>query len=484
MNYSSNRNEYRRRMARRRIRRFQYYFPIFLAGLFLICLLGCGIFIAADHIRTSTSNSKKSENEAELVLDGPDDQDLIEEYTSEESEEDRIAADIQRVLDDAALLAMGYDYEAAADLLYDSGYAGIDARVVQAADEYMATLESLTPYEITEITHVFFHSLIVDEDKAFDGGIHEAGYNQAMTTVNEFRKILDSLYERGYVLVRIHDLATVEYADDGSYTMKKGKIYLPEGKTPIVMSQDDVCYYEYMTGDGFATRMVIGDDGKPTCEYTLDDGSVVTGDYDLVPILEHFIDEHPDFSYRGARACIAFTGYEGILGYRTASTYSDSPTYEQDRKDAAAVAQCLKDNGWELASHSWGHLDLGTIDFDRFKTDCDKWQEEVATLIGPTDTILYPFGADISDWHPYDHDNERFNYLVAEGFRYFCNVDSNQYWVQLGTDYIRQGRRNLDGYRMWVDIEAGSDTSQRKLDDLFVAEDVFSDKRPTPVEWQ
>ena len=56
---------------------------------------------------------------------------------------------------------------------------------------------------------------------------------------------------------------------------------------------------------------------------------------------------------------IAFTGYEGILGYRTADKYADSKTYEQDRREAARVAQCLKDNGWELASHSWGHLMVG-----------------------------------------------------------------------------------------------------------------------------
>lgn len=38
---------------------------------------------------------------------------------------------------------------------------------------------------------------------------------------------------------------------------------LPEGKKPFVMSQDDLCYYDYMLDDGFASRIVIGDDGKP-----------------------------------------------------------------------------------------------------------------------------------------------------------------------------------------------------------------------------
>ena len=72
-------------------------------------------------------------------------------------------------------------------------------------------------------------------------------------------------------------------------------------------------------------RIVIGEDGYPTCEMKMDDGTVQRGAFDLVPILEEYIQEHPDFSYKGARAVIAFTGYQGILGYRTAPSYSDSP---------------------------------------------------------------------------------------------------------------------------------------------------------------
>ena len=120
------------------------------------------------------------------------------------------------------------------------------------------------------------------------------------------------MYERGFVLVRLHDVAYEVTAEDGSKHFQEGDIMLPEGKKPFVMSQDDVCYYEYMDGDGFASRMIIGEDGKPTNEMKMDDGSVSVGSYDLVPLLDDFIKEHPDFSYRGAKACIAFTGYNGI----------------------------------------------------------------------------------------------------------------------------------------------------------------------------
>lgn len=384
-------------------------------------------------------------------------------------------------------LAQGYDYDQAIALLQTNEEFLAHPDVLQAAAQYEEEKASLVEYNLKEITHVFFHSLVMDNARAFDGDNDSKGYNQVMTTKNEFLQILQEMYNRGFVLVRLHDIAHEEMDENGNMRMVKGKIMLPEGKKAFVMSQDDVCYYPYMSDDGFAKRIIIGEDGKPTCVMELEDGTEVVGSYDLVPLLEDFIQMHPDFSYKGARAVIAFTGYEGILGYRTAASYqTENPNYEADRQQAAAVAQCLRDNGWELASHSWGHRYLGQIDFDKFVTDSDKWEAEVESIIGPTDIILFPFGDDVGDWHPYTSENERFNYLYSLGFRYFCNVDSAQYWVQIGDTFVRQGRRNLDGYRMWKDIEAGQEgrTEDRKLDDLFRAEDIFDPARPTPVEWE
>ena len=387
---------------------------------------------------------------------------------------------VDSLLKEAELLAAGYDYDGAIERLKSDPLYGSDSRIEEAITGYESTKSTLVECDIRQVTHVFFHTLIMDNKKAFDGDSRQNGYNQMMTTKSEFLKILQSMYDRGYVLVRLHDLAYETIDESGAAKFVKGSIMLPEGKKAFVMSQDDVCYYEYMEGDGFASRMIIGSDGKPTCEMVMDDGSISVGAYDLVPLLEEFIREHPDFSYKGARAVIAFTGYNGILGYRTAASYSDSPTYEQDRKDAAAVAQCLRDNGWELASHSWGHRNMGTVEYSSFTTDTDKWEAEVESLIGPTDIILFPFGSDIGDWHPYTDENDRFTYLKSKGFRYFCNVDSNQYWVQLGNDHLRQGRRNLDGYRMYYDM-IETDPEKLKLNDLFDVAEVFDKDRPTPV---
>lgn len=99
------------------------------------------------------------------------------------------------------------------------------------------------------------------------------------------------------------------------------------------MSQDDVNYYEYMEGSGCARKILLDDRGKPVCEYMDQDGTVWIGEYDLVPILDRFVEEHPDFSYRGAKAILALTGYNGVLGYRTDETYDPaSPNYDPDMK--------------------------------------------------------------------------------------------------------------------------------------------------------
>ena len=485
MNQHINRKHYRPGASKRRQQYIFHRLPIIFIIILLLIFLSVFCWMLARHFLGKDSPPGLF---SDLAKDQTTDQAVLESTTdieifTEPDHTNNTGAPVDNLLDEAWRIAAGYDYDRAIEVLKTSQYYGSDTRIDEAIAEYENIKAGLKPCDISQVTHVFFHTLVIDEAKAFDGDSDEAGYNQVMTTKDEFLKILDSMYERGFVLVRLHDMAEMAAGENGTKMTRK-TILLPEGKKPFVMSQDDVCYYEYMDGDGFATRMVIGDDGKPTCEMKMDDGTVQRGAFDLVPILEEYIQEHPDFSYKGARAVIAFTGYQGILGYRTAPSYSDSPTYEEDRQSAAAVAQCLRDNGWELASHSWGQRDLGTIEWDKFKADCDKWDNEVRSLIGPTDIILFPFGADVGDWHPYQNDNERFRYLKSLGFSYFCNVDSSQYWVQVGDDFLRQGRRNLDGFRMWKDIEAGSDTSKRKLDDLFRAEDVFSPNRPTPVVWE
>jgi len=150
-----------------------------------------------------------------------------------------------------------------------------------------------------------------------------------------------------------------------------------------------------------------------------------------------------------------------------------SEAYAAEVKAAKAVAQCLRDHGWILASHSYGHPAYGRLTADRVATDSDKWEDTVQTVIGETDIILYPHGSDIAGIEQYTLDNEKFAALYGDGYRYFFNVDSRTAWTQVGETSFRGSRRNIDGYRMYHNPE--------KLADLFDVDAVFDPARPTPV---
>lgn len=418
------------------------------------------------------------------------------ESTGETTEDTVSQAEMQllanELINQADFIAAGYDYQKAIGMLQSFPYYDSIPELAAKVSEYQQLDSQLVSYpNMSSITHIFFHSLIVDPSRAFDNEYTNGGYNQYMTTVDEFNAILQQMYDRGYVLVTPYDVA-YEITDETGTHFTYGNIRLPKGKIPFVMSQDDLNYYGYMisaqdgvneipafadtTGDGFASRIVIGEDGYPTCEYLDENGNITFGDYDLVPLLECFIQQHPDFSYHGARAVLGMTGYEGVFGYRTKPAYEaalGSETYQEEVEAAKQVAQCLRDHGWILASHTFGHPAYGSISAQQVENDSDKWETTVQPIIGETDIILYPYGSDIAGIEKYTFNNQKFRALYEDGYRYFYNVDGHIAWCQLGNNYFRGGRRNLDGYRMYYDPEM--------LEDLFDVDTVFDPARPTPV---
>lgn len=490
------------RQAKKRKHKWHYYIP---TAMMIVLTLICVAMIAVGIKEYQSYNETKGDGDTTVQ----DSSNPTNGSTPSDSSDPTGPSDptnnenlpVTQLIEKTDRLAAGYDYDTAINMLKESEHAK-EADVVAKIEEYTNQKKLVRRYPNPEtVTHIFFHSLIVDTDRAFDGDSEEGGYNMYMTTVSEFEKILQQMYDRGYVLISPYDLAYETTASDGTKKFVYGDIMLPSGKTPFIMSQDDVNYYSYMVGsgngknetpvfndsenDGFATRIVIDEKGYPVCEYFDKDGVRHVGNYDLVPILEAFIQKHPDFSYRGARAILGMTGYEGVFGYRTKPTYQPEldamhaanpdkyPSYAQEVADAKAVAQCLRDHGWILASHSYGHPAYGNISADRVATDSDKWEDTVESIIGETDVILYPHGSDIHTWRNYTFENEKFAALYADGFRYFFNVDSNTYWNQLGANYFRGGRRNLDGFRMYH--------APDKLSDLFDVSAVFDKARPLPV---
>lgn len=282
------------------------------------------------------------------------------------------------------------------------------------------------------VEHLFFHPVVAYPELAFDGDAQSDGIDDYMVTADEYRKILQSVYDRGYVLVDIADVWSETTDESGNAKMVKNTLYLPEGKKPLILSFDDTNYYEYMLANGFTYKLILGEDGKIASWGKDPQGNeVVSRDLDAIPILDKFVEEHPDFSPFGAKGCLSLTGYEGILGYRTQTdTKSWTEAQEQNRqKEREAVKPIiaeLKRTGWTFGSHTWGHIRLGTKSLESIQADTKRWLDEVGSLVGPTTILFYPHGErpDGDDWQK---TGPVFQYLQSQGFRVFCSVGINSF---------------------------------------------------------
>lgn len=356
---------------------------------------------------------------------------LIFTACGKNKETEEKAANINTYLEQAKTLAQGYFYDEALTVLNDSGYDD-NEQIVSLKNEITAKKNELVKYE-GQFYHVFFHSLIVYPELAFDGDYMHEGYDMWMTTVSEFKNMLPQLYDRGFILYSLKDIE------------KDKEIMLPPGKKPLVISIDDVCYYDYMKNDGFADRLVINEAGEVACEVRTPEGeTIVTYDGDVMPILDQFVKEHPDFSYRGAKGIVAVTGYEGALGYRI--TDLEGQELVDAQNEVKKISEVMKKSGWLFACHSYTHNDYfkdGGVPYDTLAYDTQRWEDTIAEYVLDPDIYISPFGYHLK---PGD---ERLNYLSSDmGYGYFCPVSTamRTYFADDGT--VIQERFNLDRFNM------------------------------------
>ena len=384
--------------------------------------------------------------------------------SAESGDEDLVAA--------AKLQAAQYDYDAAIATLSSLGS---NAAKAELAKVQTAKAQAVVWPDNTTISHIFYHSLIVDPARAFSGS-QSVGFSQYMVTVSEFTKQLQQIYDNGFVL--IHPERVASPAPDG--TMTPTPITLPPGKKPLVLSLDDLSYYEYMDGHGFATNLVVKGDGMIANTYTDAAGTTTEGNYDVVPIIDDFVRQHPDFAYRGDKGSIGLTGYNGVFGYRSSvKSYGDTPATKNAQAQAKVVADALKAEGWNFASHTWGHINMTKSSLGWITSDAKLWDTEVRPIVGDTLELIYPFGADISSVTPYSNANPKFAFLHGtEGFQYYFNVDASQpFWMQIEAGSVRQARINVDG----ITLQKTLDGKTTVLDPFFNAQSTIDSQRPLPV---
>ena len=380
--------------------------------------------------------------------------------TPSTSQQAQLKQQAATLLKQAEEMALNYDYDGALALL--ASFGGDPAtfpEIQNATEHYLAIKQSMVSWLPNQVPNLSFHVLIEDMTAALADPTHgQSGtnrYNKNFVSTAEFSLILQRLYANNYVLVRLSDLYDSQLdATTGQTVFKEKALRLPAGKKPLLLTETHCNYYTYMIdtdrdgtpdadGAGFASKLLWDDGFYNECVSA--DGSTVYGAFDLVPILENFIALHPDFSYKGARAILAFSGYDGVFGYRVTDESLSSSDLEKERTEATALLQHLRDAGYTIACYTYYNVDYSVKTVKEIKEDILLWQQEIEPIVGDTDIMVFAQESDIGTSYS---NNEKFRILHENGYRYF--ISSAPFLsVETGDGYVRHTRLSATASSMY-----------------------------------
>ena len=379
----------------------EQYLPFIILGV-------AGLLILSFIFGSLSMNQSKKNNKAQA--------DRITQLLQDEAEDLKARA---------AAMAAEYDYENAMKLLSSySGGLSSHPELLAIYNQYKNALAELVVWDdLSQVPNLSFRTLVADLQKATADPDRGSRYAARHITTDEFTRILNQLYENGYVLVSLYDFAVPATAADGSVGVNRTGIRLPEGKKPIILTQEGVNFYSHTEKcGGFADRLTVNEKGELTCVWGDQEGA-----FDLVPVLNAFLSEHPDFSYEGARATIALSGFEGLFGM------------DLNERDAIkAVADKLRSQGYDIACYTYADMEYADFGASGIQEDLDKWNEQIVPILGQTDILVYPTGADIAGHDSYS--GSKYDALHSAGFRYFVGVENGVRWGMTASAYARQTR--------------------------------------------
>ena len=390
----------RRRKSTRQIFK-EKYLPFLILGV-------AGLLILSFIFGSLSMNQSKKNNKAQA--------DRITQLLRDEAED---------LKSRAAAMAAEYDYENAMKLLSSySGGLSSHPELMALYNRYKNALAELVVWDdLSQVPNLSFRTLVADLQKATADPDRGSRYAARHITTDEFSRILNQLYENGYVLVSLYDFAVPVTGADGSVGVNRTSIRLPEGKKPIILTQEGVNFYSHTEKcGGFADRLIVNAGGELTCVWGGQEGN-----FDLVPVLNAFLAEHPDFSYEGARATIAVSGFEGLFGMDL-----------HERDAIKAVADKLRAQGYDIACYTYADMEYADFGASGIQEDLDKWTEQIAPILGQTDILVYPTGGEIKGHEPYS--GSKYDTLHTAGFRYFVGVENGVTWGMTASEYARQTR--------------------------------------------
>ena len=436
-----------RRRRRRRPTKAQIfkeaYLPAIIAGVAVILILS----FVVGAITNGFKNKKIKDEQTK------------QSSIAAQEQADAAVAAYQQLLAEAELKATEYDYDGAIEVLDSLTDTSEEVKNELTAKKaaYLNEKSKLVEWkDVNAIPNLSFHVLIENPVRAYADKEFGGLYNKNFVTTGEFSKILEQLYHNGYVLVDMKSFVASNEDLTGAMNYSYKSIYLPEGKKPVMITETMVNYFEYMVdsnddgepdagGDGFACRLVVDANGDIKAQYVDESNQTLTGDYDLVPILETFIKAHPDFVYKGSRATLAVTGSQGVFGYRTDSSYVAKKGQEyrdQQVAEAKVVVDALREKGYTIACYTYGNKNYRNMSVSELRTDLQNFTNQAIPVLGDVDTIIFAQGVDLESYS-----DNKFDVLYSAGYRYFIGA-SQEIKTEINITYVHQSRLMVTGNAM------------------------------------
>ncbi|WP_372998243.1 polysaccharide deacetylase family protein [Lutispora sp.] len=211
--------------------------------------------------------------------------------------------------------------------------------------------EKIKPNENGKVMILMYHGIGEEE-------------SEWVRTVENFKKDLQTLYDKGYRLLSLRDYIN-------------NNINIEAGYTPVVITFDDGLLNQFnLIEEGGETRI------DPNC---------------AVGVLEDFYKDHPDFG----RAASFFVYYP--VPFRQKELIKDKFDF-------------LIENGYEIGNHGYNHENLGKVSIEEVQESLSKNARQTKEILGDyiVESLALPYGAAPK--------GDGYKYVISgsfEGFNYF-----------------------------------------------------------------
>ncbi|MBQ7352028.1 MAG: hypothetical protein IJW59_04135 [Clostridia bacterium] len=200
-------------------------------------------------------------------------------------------------------------------------------------------------------------------------------------TPQQFKSLLQELYKNNYVLTSLKDyLDTITHQEHTVNTDKK----------PLVLIIENVSYNKSSFTETTVDKLILDRNNEfATYSKRLSIQDRISKDLDAIPILESFIQTHPDFSHNNAKAVLGICGNIDILGYCTDPKNSSS---KNNIKRLQEIITTLKARGYTFCSNTYSYDNLNLIDDITLAKNLSLWKSIVTPIVGHSNILSFPFG--------------------------------------------------------------------------------------------